>query len=276
MKSLRGAATTGPWRGLAEAREVPAAYVTHGSHTERFLFYEGEIEFPACLLYEATGDGETLTNTRRFALRDVHLIGPPGEDRITFVSRIEPGETIDLAEGERVHTAGRATLTEHLALYMSAAGLTSAEAAHAARTMLAPSFTESSGRKAVYRMPDDIYRAIYPLAITPEPAEIVRVGMVLAADLEGRSLARYCDLVAQGEGAARARALDALRDAGQRALPAVTAAAERPGAPRALRELQWELQDYSTNPAGIEDAAAILGRVRPNDELHGRKSTPRF
>ena len=274
MKSLRTAATDGPWRGLAEARHVPAAYVTHGAHTERFLFYESEIEFPACLLFESSEERETLTNTRRFPLRDVHIIGPPGDDRITFISRIEPGETIELAGNDRVHTAGRATLAEHLALYMTAAGLTSEEARHAAQTMLARSFTEAPGRKAVYRMPDAIYDAIYPLQITPEPDAIVRVGMVLAADIEGRTLARYCDLVAGGDETARTRALDSLRDAGRRALPFVTAEIERRGGPRALRALQWELENYTTSVGGIEDSATILTRERPADEIGRRKPSP--
>jgi hypothetical protein len=152
------------WNDL---RDVGAAlFLASDGTAERFLFYDGPVDFQPGFLLGRSGTGAAVTAAS--SEETVWIV-----DRYRFTeNRIDPGRGTTVAEGDMA--VFRARLDDEL----QRRGLTSGEARSLLETWRDDLFSAAHMR-AVYFVPRDDYDRMLPIRITPAPRELVRVGLVI-------------------------------------------------------------------------------------------------
>ncbi len=154
------------WHDL---RAAGASYVTAvDGTTERFLFYDGPVAFePSFLVQHRPGGAQ---------------VSPTSTERVVYL--IEGDRFVEAEVDPNTH-ASRAllqgdmeALRTRLAAEAMARGLTSGETTALLDTWRDELFAPGR-RRAVYFVPREAYDRMLPLAITPAPSALVRVGLVI-------------------------------------------------------------------------------------------------
>jgi len=163
---------------------------TNRSETERFLYYDGLVPAPGLLRCVATAaESVTVRNSARFPLAGLFVIDRRQARQgkaagfAHHVGPIAPGETakISLRRVPPADLPAKAAAPIRQAL--TAAGLY-ADEADGLLKIWRKGFFERPGLTALYLLPRAEYDRMLPLAVTPKPPEIVRVGVALHPNLE--------------------------------------------------------------------------------------------
>ena len=135
---------------------------------EAFIFYDGPVDFQRPFLIGRHGTGAAVT--------------PSSSERTIFI--VDRGMYAESDVDPRSWTASpRGTgdawmLRARLDAELRARGLTPGESASLLDTWRDDLFTDPRPR-AIYFVPRDMYDRMLPIRITPEPVELVRVGLVI-------------------------------------------------------------------------------------------------
>lgn len=163
---LRPVAAGHWWNDL---RRVPSSplLARRGGEAERFVFYDGPVGFRPVFRIQRSGAGAEIAPLS--TERTVWLVGAGGR----FVQH-------DTTQGApRTVAAGDAAeLRRSLDAALRRAGLTAPESASLLDTWRDELFG-AAGPRAVYLLPRAHYDAMLPLRIAPQPAQLVRVGLVI-------------------------------------------------------------------------------------------------
>jgi hypothetical protein len=151
------------WNHLRDAHASPFV-PAEGTEAERFIFYDGETEFP-----------------QGFRIRRRRPVPISGRvDTVAWIlDRDGPGRLA--VEGEsmsRRPIAGIAELRADMRIVLIMRGLTAGEADALLDTWRSNLF-EGSEKRVMWMLRRDVYDAILPLDVTPRPTTIVRVGLVI-------------------------------------------------------------------------------------------------
>lgn len=153
-------------------REVPARDLRvapePASSAERFVFYDGPVAFRPAFRIQRSGAGAEIATLSTET--EVWLVGADGR----FVHhQVQQGSGLRPVQG-----GDAAALRRNLEAAARRRGLSAAETRSLLETWRDELF-RPGGARAVYFLPRAQYDAMLPLRIAPEPAETVRVGLVI-------------------------------------------------------------------------------------------------
>ena len=228
---------------LADARLAEAARLTvagspvgqrapWGGHyeTERFCFYDGLVPAPqylTCVAAEA--DDVTVRSAAKFAIRDLFVVdrraGDAAPVRFAHCRGLQPGREVAVPLRQVPPGDWPAAGLAAVGAALRAAGLTPAEA-DAMLKIWRKGFFDRPALTALYLLPRTEYDRMLPLAVTPQPAEVVRVGVVLhpqfqAGPAEARRIAALLGDLGAADYKSRQRATQSLLDLGPMVIPHV-------------------------------------------------------
>ncbi|MEM9195219.1 MAG: hypothetical protein AAGF12_38960, partial [Myxococcota bacterium] len=162
-------APVSPQHFWADLRAVGGhTFTSHDGSRERFLFYDGPVQFERSMIISRQGGGAVITATS--SERMVWLVQ---SGRYTESELSPHAGTAQLA-GEGDMTMLRARLDAEL----QARGLSAREARSLLETWRDDLFRSGEAR-AIYFIPRDAYDRMLPVRIDPIPEELVRVGLVI-------------------------------------------------------------------------------------------------
>jgi hypothetical protein len=161
-------------------RKVPGLYLTTPSGSERFIFYESTAAQDPILKAIVSGETLTVQNTSASTPSGPVVVILNDGQKLHWVSAkdIAAGTEVkwtraDVEKGQ----ADAAKLLEFSRGQWETFGLTKEEAAAIVEVWKAD-LTGHVGLLVVGKMPRDVYDQMFPLEVTPKPAQIVRVGVV--------------------------------------------------------------------------------------------------
>jgi hypothetical protein len=167
---------------LRHIREAEATPVRVNGRTEGGLVYEGILPFnPRVSVRQLRTEAYEVRNATDHVLHDVILI-PNGErERGYLVGDMAAGATywIRLAETE-AHP-----IAPMVDLHLGRTGLYPKEIVALRKTLLSADFLLDPGVRLLARLPRAVWDGCFPLAIQPQPRQIVRVGVVRLFDAAG-------------------------------------------------------------------------------------------
>ncbi len=168
---------------LANFRAVGATPVRVGKAVEGGLAYESAMPFPLALSVKRDHEGMIVVrNDSDIVLQGVLLI--PAEE----TSRALRLGTLGAREVRRVATRPSdkdlCPLAETLDLELGTTGLFPEEIRAMRRTLLTADFTSGLGVRLVARIPDAVWRTMFPLEVKPAPRQLLRLGMLRVFDSE--------------------------------------------------------------------------------------------
>jgi hypothetical protein len=190
---------------FARARQVKAdeVFARFGPNDrdverERFIYYDGLFPQGKWLKFDVTKDSISLTNRVKHPVYDVTVVDRRGErPRVARVATVEAGETVKTLKFNESDPARFASEAgETLLKQLTAAGLNEDEARLLVEFWSREMF-ETPGVCAFYRIPQSEYDARMPLAVTPQPEKVVRVGLIYHGHLEQDFAERIMELVKQ-------------------------------------------------------------------------------
>lgn len=169
-------AAAGWWAG---AREVPGMWLNTLAASERFIFYEATAEQEPAIRTTVRDDSLTIQNTGGAASGPVLVLINDGRQIFgRWVDDIPGKQSTELRRADLLAKPWAAD--EVLAWakrQWQEMGMTEEEA-RAIVLAWRPDLLETAGFLVIARMPSDLYERMFPLAIAPEPDELVRVGLV--------------------------------------------------------------------------------------------------
>lgn len=233
---------------------------------EKFLFYRGIGSFQTPLQL-TTGAGEDyvqLNNTGVEALAHLFVLQVrAGQGKFILVDRLAAGESKVVKLDPNRNLRPLAELAEKISAQMTGAlvqeGLFEREAAAMVNTWR-DSWFEEPGLRVLYTLPRPWTDRILPLAIEPQPRELVRV-MVGRAELITPSmeweLLKLIVRYAEADEAIRPQIIENVRQLGLGRFAEATTRRLLSKLPsRQFSQISWELLEASTKPA----QAAVLVR----------------
>jgi hypothetical protein len=161
------------------ARETDSAIVEtldaqNGSHFEKFLFYRGLGNFELPIQLSALGNDRFAVTNLADDASGALLLVQIENDRVRF-ARIDPIAPLSVVE---INLPSAASTVDHLAEAMAgelaAAGLYEKEALAMVNTWRTSWFGEN-GTRLLYLVPGELTEKLLPLAVEPDPDELVRV-----------------------------------------------------------------------------------------------------
>lgn len=166
----------------SRVRQVPGLYFNDDAASERFLFYEATARRWPTVTAELTGETMTLLNSHNQNSGPVVVIVNDGQDRWAARAASVPANgEVRLMRSELSNDDGAASkLLAMCRAQWVTFGMTEDEAAAIVATW-EPDLLNSVGVLVISRMPRDVYDKMFPLTISPQPAQTVRVGMVFDA-----------------------------------------------------------------------------------------------
>jgi hypothetical protein len=161
------------------ARNVPSKYVRTDGGSERFIFYEATALQEPTVTATIDEDAVKIYNSDSSESGPVVVIVNDGDTRRwTYVEKIGSKETVSVRKDAfKGDDASGAALLDACRRQWQAYGMTKEEAA-AIVDVWKTDLLQTKGFLMTSRMPETFYRAMFPLSITPEPAETVRAGVV--------------------------------------------------------------------------------------------------
>jgi hypothetical protein len=149
-------------------------FAPRGGFFERFLFYRGVGNFELPLQLSAISDDRfELRNLGSSAVRSLFLVAVDGKNlRFQHYAGIQPGQRLTLVQSARAATIDE--LCQSVTRALVDEKLYEKEARAMVNTWRDSWFSEQ-GTRLFYFLPAQLTNAILPLAIDPQPAEIVRV-----------------------------------------------------------------------------------------------------
>jgi hypothetical protein len=168
---------SGHW--WSTARDVPASYFNSATASERFIFYEATAQLSPAIRSELSDGALTLRNSDSQASGPLVVLLNDGNRIKGHVIQSVPGAgSAEISRGTLLAmTWTPAQAADACARQWQQAGMTPAEA-RAIVEIWKPDLTEGAGVLVIGRIPPPSYDAMFPLAITPKPDELKRVGMV--------------------------------------------------------------------------------------------------
>lgn len=169
------------------ARRVPGKYVSTDGGSERFIFYEATAKQEPTVTATVTADEIKVSNADEKESGPVVVIVNDGQTRRwAKIDKINARGGVTLKQD--AVTAGDESgeaLLEACRAQWQAYGMTQEEAA-AIVEVWKTDLLKTQGFLMMSRMPEPLYRAMFPLTIVPVPDEIVRAGVVFDK-LEGET-----------------------------------------------------------------------------------------
>ncbi len=172
------------YQWIHQARAPEALWVNGAKQSERFAFYDGTLTGTTPMEIRVRGDRITLTNKMDAPLHDVLVVRRVG-DKVATIWLADGGKGIPVDGSVEVLLPDLAAIPDHfaggmtgaLAERLKGAGLHQDEA-QASAVMFETEFFGRDGLRVIARMPQSSYDDLLPLTMTPEPAKIVRVGLI--------------------------------------------------------------------------------------------------
>ncbi len=178
--------------------ELFARYSDNGRDVERekFIFYDGIFPQRRWLKIAVGDERISLTSHVKHPVYDITVIDRRGDMiRVSRVDKLDAGETIAELTFKEVSAKQFASeAADMLVKQLVAAGLFDDEAKSLVDTWKARMF-ETPGLNLFYRLPQTEYDAVMPMAITPTPDSVVRVGLIYHGHLEPDFADRVLELV---------------------------------------------------------------------------------
>jgi hypothetical protein len=169
---------------IHQARAPKALWVNGAKQSERFAFYDGTLKGTTPIEVRVRGDRITLTNKMDTPLHDVLVVRRVGEKATTiWLADGGKGLPVDgsveilLPDLTAIPDDFAGGMTGALAERLKGAGLHQDEASATAE-MFETEFFGRDGLRVIARMPQRAYDDLLPLTMTPEPAKLVRVGLI--------------------------------------------------------------------------------------------------
>jgi hypothetical protein len=165
---------------------------------EQFLYYDGIFPQGKWLKFDVTKGTVSLTSRVKHTVYDVTVIDRRGErPRGARVAKVEAGATVkELTFAESDPSCFVSEAGETLLKQLTGAGLNEDEA-RLLVDLWSKEMFETPGLCAFYRIPQEEYDARMPLAVTPQPEKVVRVGLIYHGHLEPDFAGRIVELVKQ-------------------------------------------------------------------------------
>ena len=175
---------------LQAARAVKDAALVTTRESERFIYYDGIIPAPDYLrCTESTPSSIRLKNNAAFGLKSLMVVdrratGKDGMVRFATIEEAAPGTEVNcIFRDVPAKEWPRAGETDFQAALLKA-GLTAAESRSVVEIWRAGCLM-AKGVTAFYLLPQAEYDRVLPLKITPQPGEILRVGIILHPFIDG-------------------------------------------------------------------------------------------
>lgn len=187
--------------------EGGAPWTAHQTETERFIYYDGLVPAPDFLrCTDAAAASFKLKNNAAFELRHLFVVdrrNEPAGAPVRFAhlpGSLGPGKEVAVPFREIPAAQWPAAGSKEVQAALVSVGLSDAEATSVVE-IWRDGFFMSPGVSAFYVLPQAEYDRMLPLSVTPEPAEIVRVGVALHPGIDGEPAAmrRAGDLIAKME-----------------------------------------------------------------------------
>ncbi|MBW2464533.1 MAG: hypothetical protein JRH11_22995, partial [Deltaproteobacteria bacterium] len=144
------------------------AVVTDAGQSEGFVFFDGPVAFERSFNLDHQDGGAAVT--------------PASTERILFLLEgdryVEADLDPDTWRSRQVAMGGMAELRARLDQELQHRGLTLGEA-HSLLETWRDELFRAPDRRAIYFVPRDAYDRMLPLTLTPAPAELIRVGLVI-------------------------------------------------------------------------------------------------
>jgi hypothetical protein len=265
------------------ARDVDAAFVRTTDRTragapveaERFLFYRGlgRASLPLRMT-AALGGTLELESSERLDVRHIFIVRVEGSrGTYSYLPVLRPGErvtgVIPAPGGARPLAEFSHRLGDDLAARLVASGLFAKEARAMVNTWR-NSYFQTEGIRVLFVLPRESTEALIPMAITPAPAELVRVMVgrleLLTPDRERAAERSVRDLVAP-DAATRNRAYEFLRSQGRYVEPVLRRVLSTTG-DEAVRTLcrRLLLADFVTDLRAAAHATSASEGSRHRDD----------
>lgn len=167
---------TGHW--WQTARAIPGLYFNSADDSERFIFYEATAFQEPLLTGKVTEAELELKNAATTGSGPVLVIVNDGAIRgWVSIQDVPAAGSVKLSKAECFKATDEAGLLATCRAQWVAFGMTKEEA-HAIVEIWKPDLLDTKGFLAISRLPNSQYEKIFPLEITPKPAELVRAGLI--------------------------------------------------------------------------------------------------
>ena len=193
----------GHWFGrLREVKsdEIFSRFGPTGQYVERdrLIYYDGLFPQRKWVKFDVVKDDVTLTNRVAHAVFDVTIVDRRSDDtlRIARIAKLDEGAKVKAEFAAIPSSRFVSEAADTLAKQLTATGLNAGEA-QALVDLSKQEFFDTPGLHAFYRIPQDEYDRLLPLAVIPKPDSLVRTGLVFHSHLEGDFAERILELVKQ-------------------------------------------------------------------------------
>lgn len=160
------------------AREIPGLYFNSAGGSERFIFYEATAFQEPVLTGKVSETELELKNAAVAGSGPVLVIVNDGVRRgWSAVQDVPADGSVKLARADCFKATDEAGLLAACRAQWEAFGMTKEEA-RAIVEIWKPDLLNFKGFLVISRLPSALYEKIFPLEITPKPAELVRAGVI--------------------------------------------------------------------------------------------------
>ncbi len=167
-----------PSHWWSAARNVPCSCINSKTTSERFLFYEATAKQEPTLLAHLSADSLTLHNTANTPSGTILILINDGKTHCLHrLDSLEPGKEITLPKNDLTTPASDKDILQAATTACILFGLSGPEA-RALVDAWKTDLTTRLGFLIISRLPALDYDKIFPLTITPRPAETLRVGLI--------------------------------------------------------------------------------------------------
>lgn len=166
-----------------QLNDVDASCVVHGNTENKFLFYEGEMDFEDGVEISFSNETATIKNNRKKPIYDARIImGKENPEGMFSVKLMQLNfGTVNPGEEKTAKLENLSISKEELSEELEALGFTTSES-KAFSEIWYDSFFEPSNMPfmhLVYRLDQDEYDEMFPLTVHPKPEKTVRAMYVL-------------------------------------------------------------------------------------------------
>lgn len=170
-----------PAHWWSQIRDVEGAkWINTDIHSERFIFYEATAKQQPAIRANLSADALTLRNTSVINSGKIVVLVNDGVSRwMAAVDGIAAGHSLAIDKAKLIaQPAGEDQVLAACKEQWRSMGMTESESAAIVQTWK-PDLLNRVGFLVCARMPDVTYGLMFPLKVTPQPDELVRVGMVI-------------------------------------------------------------------------------------------------